>query len=40
MNIVRFCFLQAHYRSVLDISNDAMLASEKGYSSFNGISIN
>jgi cysteinyl-tRNA synthetase len=30
-NIVRFCFLQAHYRSVLDISNEAMLASEKGY---------
>jgi cysteinyl-tRNA synthetase len=30
-NIVRFCFLQAHYRSVLDISNDAMLASEKGF---------
>jgi len=30
-NIVRFCFLQAHYRSVLDISNDAMIASEKGY---------
>ncbi len=29
--IVRFCFLQAHYRSVLDISNEAMLASEKGY---------
>lgn len=29
--IVRFCFLQAHYRSVLDISNDAMIASEKGY---------
>jgi cysteinyl-tRNA synthetase len=29
-NVVRFCFLQAHYRSVLDISNDAMLASEKG----------
>ena len=29
-NIVRFCFLQAHYRSVLDISNDAMVASEKG----------
>jgi cysteinyl-tRNA synthetase len=23
--------LQAHYRSVLDISNDAMIASEKGY---------
>ncbi len=31
-NVVRFCFLQAHYRSVLDISNDAMVASEKGYS--------
>lgn len=31
-NIVRFCFLQAHYRSVLDISNAAMMASEKGYS--------
>ncbi len=28
--VVRFCFLQAHYRSVLDISNDAMIASEKG----------
>lgn len=30
-NIVRFCFMQAHYRSVLDISNEAMLASEKGF---------
>mgnify|MGYP001006464879 FL=1 len=30
-NIVRFCFLQAHYRSILDISNDAMMASEKGF---------
>lgn len=29
--IVRFSFMQAHYRSVLDISNEAMLASEKGY---------
>jgi cysteinyl-tRNA synthetase len=29
-SVVRFCFLQAHYRSVLDISNDAMIASEKG----------
>lgn len=29
-NVVRFCFLQAHYRSVLDISKEAMLASEKG----------
>ncbi|AND64870.1 cysteine--tRNA ligase [Flavobacterium covae] len=30
-SIIRFCFLQAHYRSELDISNDAMIASEKGY---------
>jgi cysteinyl-tRNA synthetase len=30
-NIVRFCFMQAHYRSVLDISNEAMMASEKGF---------
>lgn len=30
-SVVRFCFLQAHYRSVLDISNDAMLAAEKGF---------
>ena len=29
--VVRFNFLQAHYRSVLDISNEAMIASEKGY---------
>ncbi len=29
--VVRFCFMQAHYRSVLDISNDAMLAAEKGF---------
>ena len=29
--IVRFNFMQAHYRSVLDISNEAMVASEKGY---------
>ncbi len=30
-SIVRFCFMQAHYRSVLDISNDAMIAAEKGF---------
>ncbi|MFC4816900.1 cysteine--tRNA ligase [Flavobacterium sp. GCM10023249] len=30
-SIVRFCFMQAHYRSVLDISNEAMVASEKGF---------
>jgi len=29
--VVRFCFLQAHYRSVLDLSNEAMVASEKGF---------
>ena len=28
---VRFFILQAHYRSVLDISNDAMIAAEKGF---------
>lgn len=28
--VVRFCFMQAHYRSVLDISNEAMIAAEKG----------
>ncbi len=28
---VRFFILQAHYRSVLDFSNKALLASEKGY---------
>lgn len=29
--IVRFFFLQAHYRSVLDLSNEAMIAAEKGF---------
>ena len=29
--VVRFNFMQAHYRSVLDISNEAMVASEKGF---------
>ncbi|MBV7440503.1 cysteine--tRNA ligase [Weeksellaceae bacterium TAE3-ERU29] len=29
--VIRFFMLQAHYRSVLDLSNDAVLASEKGY---------
>ena len=28
---LRFFILQAHYRSVLDFSNEALLASEKGY---------
>ena len=29
--VVRFFMLQAHYRSVLDFSSDALSASEKGY---------
>lgn len=29
--VVRFFFLQAHYRSVVDLSNEALVASEKGY---------
>ena len=31
-NVVKFFMYQAHYRSILDISNDALLASEKGLS--------
>ncbi|MEN2435078.1 cysteine--tRNA ligase [Weeksellaceae bacterium A-14] len=30
-SVVRFFFLQAHYRSVVDLSNDALMASEKGF---------
>jgi cysteinyl-tRNA synthetase len=30
-SVVRFFMLQAHYRSVLDFSNDALFAAEKGY---------
>lgn len=30
-SVARFFMLQAHYRSVLDFSNDAIVASEKGY---------
>ena len=38
--VTRFFMLQAHYRSVVDISNDAMLASEKGFSKLmHGLSI-
>jgi len=29
--VVRFFMLQAHYRSIMDFSNDALAASEKGY---------
>ena len=38
--VTRFFMLQAHYRSVLNISNDAMLASKKGFSKLmNGLLI-
>jgi len=30
-SVVRFFMLQAHYRSIMDFSNDALEASEKGY---------
>ena len=30
-SVVRFFMMQAHYRSVLDFSNDAILSSEKGF---------
>lgn len=30
-SVARFFMLQAHYRSVLDFSNDALLAAEKGF---------
>ncbi len=30
-SVVRFFMMQAHYRSVLDFSDDAILASEKGF---------
>jgi cysteinyl-tRNA synthetase len=30
-SVVRFFFMQAHYRSILDMSNDALEASEKGF---------
>ena len=29
--VARFFMLQAHYRSILDFSNDALVAAEKGY---------
>ena len=29
-NVLRFFFLQAHYRSILDLSEEALMASEKG----------
>ncbi|MEN8125522.1 MAG: cysteine--tRNA ligase [Bacteroidota bacterium] len=30
-SVVRFFMMQAHYRSILDFSNDAVLAAEKGF---------
>ena len=30
-SVVRFFMMQAHYRSVLDFSNEALIASEKGF---------
>jgi len=30
-SVARFFMLQAHYRSILDFSNDALMASEKGF---------
>lgn len=30
-SVTRFFMLQAHYRSILDFSNDALLAAEKGF---------
>ena len=29
--VIRFFMMQAHYRSILDFSNDAILAAEKGF---------
>ena len=29
--VIRFFMMQAHYRSILDFSNDALVASEKGF---------
>ena len=31
VGVVRFFIMQAHYRSILDFSNEALLASEKGF---------
>jgi cysteinyl-tRNA synthetase len=30
-NVIRFCMMQAHYRSTLDLSPDSLNAAEKGY---------
>jgi cysteinyl-tRNA synthetase len=39
-NVVKFFIYQSHYRSILDISNDALIASEKGLNKlFNGLNL-
>jgi cysteinyl-tRNA synthetase len=39
-DVAKFFMLQAHYRSVLDLSNDALEAAEKGYNRLiNGIKL-
>jgi cysteinyl-tRNA synthetase len=30
-NVLRFCMMQAHYRSTLDLSSDSLNAAEKGF---------
>lgn len=30
-NVIRFCMMQAHYRSTLDLSSDSLNAAEKGF---------
>jgi cysteinyl-tRNA synthetase len=30
-NVIRFCMMQAHYRSTLDFTSDSLNAAEKGY---------
>ena len=32
--VVKFLMYQAHYRNTLDLSNESLLASEKGYNKF------
>lgn len=31
-NVIRFCMMQAHYRSTLDFTPDSLIAAEKGFS--------
>ena len=36
-SVVRFFMLQAHYTSILDLSDEALIASEKGYQKIDGV---